>query len=220
MFNNERNRMIANRMNDFLNRNIAHEEIVVNEKFFGVMPEKGDSLENNEDVKPDFYNRAVNGELDGMPEKEIQAEAVVPALEQPAPKMNRVLGSGKSVAVFKGQDEKLFGKGKSGGASSWLSHVKEYAKTHNVSYKQAMKDAKSSYTKSEKPVKAKREPKVKMPKAEKSVKDLPVKSEMRPSGLMGGKKPSSWIAHVKSYAKEHNISYKEALTKSKSSYKK
>jgi hypothetical protein len=39
---------------------------------------------------------------------------------------------------------------------------------------------------------------------------------------MGGgvKKPSSWIEHIKNYAKEHNISYKEAMTKGKASYKK
>ena len=32
--------------------------------------------------------------------------------------------------------------------------------------------------------------------------------------------PSSWIAHVKKYASEHNISYKEALKKAGSTYKK
>ena len=29
----------------------------------------------------------------------------------------------------------------------WIEHVKQYAKTHNVSYKQAMSDAKESYVK-------------------------------------------------------------------------
>ena len=32
-------------------------------------------------------------------------------------------------------------------ANSWIEHVKQYAKSHNVSYKQALKGAKSSYTK-------------------------------------------------------------------------
>ena len=31
---------------------------------------------------------------------------------------------------------------------------------------------------------------------------------------------SGWIAHVKQYAKTHNISYKEALKKASSTYKK
>ena len=35
----------------------------------------------------------------------------------------------------------------------------------------------------------------------------------------GGAKKSSWIAHVKSYAKKHNISYKDALKKAGASYK-
>lgn len=33
-------------------------------------------------------------------------------------------------------------------ANSWITHVKQYAKSHNVSYKTALKNAKSSYTKS------------------------------------------------------------------------
>ena len=32
--------------------------------------------------------------------------------------------------------------------------------------------------------------------------------------------PSTWITHVKIYAKEHNISYREALKKASSTYKK
>ena len=32
--------------------------------------------------------------------------------------------------------------------------------------------------------------------------------------------PSAWISHVKKYAKDNNISYKEALKKASSSYKK
>ena len=32
--------------------------------------------------------------------------------------------------------------------------------------------------------------------------------------------PSAWITHVIAYSKEHNISYKDALKKASSSYKK
>ena len=32
--------------------------------------------------------------------------------------------------------------------------------------------------------------------------------------------PSAWITHVKQYAKTHNISYKDALKKASSTYKK
>jgi L-rhamnose mutarotase len=36
----------------------------------------------------------------------------------------------------------------------------------------------------------------------------------------GKKSPSAWIAHVKAYASEHGIPYKEAMSKAKDSYKK
>ena len=32
-------------------------------------------------------------------------------------------------------------------ASAWIAHVKQYAKTHNISYKDALKKAGSTYTK-------------------------------------------------------------------------
>lgn len=32
-------------------------------------------------------------------------------------------------------------------ASSWIAHVKQYAKTHNISYKDALKKAGSTYNK-------------------------------------------------------------------------
>ena len=32
--------------------------------------------------------------------------------------------------------------------------------------------------------------------------------------------PSAWITHVKAFAKEHNITYREALKKAVSTYKK
>lgn len=39
------------------------------------------------------------------------------------------------------------------------------------------------------------------------------------TGAKGGAKKSSWVDHVKSYAKKHNISYKDALKKAGTSYK-
>jgi hypothetical protein len=35
---------------------------------------------------------------------------------------------------------------------------------------------------------------------------------------VGGKKPSKWIQHVKKYAKENNVSYKDAMKQAKASY--
>ena len=35
-------------------------------------------------------------------------------------------------------------------ASAWIAHVKQYAKTHNISYKDALKKAGSTYNKKSK----------------------------------------------------------------------
>jgi hypothetical protein len=42
------------------------------------------------------------------------------------------------------------------------------------------------------------------------------------AAMSGGKerKPSPWIAHVKAYAAEHGLSYKEAMSQAKSTYRK
>jgi len=42
-----------------------------------------------------------------------------------------------------------------------------------------------------------------------------------PSATSGGAKkaPSAWIQHVKAYAQNNGVSYKEAMTKAKASYK-
>jgi hypothetical protein len=50
--------------------------------------------------------------------------------------------------------------------------------------------------------------------------------DMIESAVMSGgkektvRKPSPWIEHVRSYAKQHNISYKDAMSAAKASYKK
>ena len=250
MFNTSNNEMVANRLNQILHRNISHQEMVDNTKFFGAIEPKGDKLESNEEMTPDFYNRVMNGSVPSMSPK--GAMSPKEALDESPVKsektiegsgsMERKVGSGSGVGVFKGQSEELFGKGKSGGKkSSWIEHIKNYQKIHGVSYKQAMRDSRSSYVSTaSKGKKGKKEkvPKEKVPKLVK-VKDIPtntsniegkpfsgVVSQMRGDDLMGGKmskkqnKPSSWIQHIKKFSKEHNISYKEALTKGKASYKK
>lgn len=240
MFNTSNNEMVANRLNQILHRNISHQEMVDNTKFFGAIEPKGDKLESNEEMTPDFYNRVMNGSVpkEALDESPVKSEKTI----EGSGSMERKVGSGSGVGVFKGQSEELFGKGKSGGKkSSWIEHIKNYQKIHGVSYKQAMRDSRSSYVSTaSKGKKGKKEkvPKEKVPKLVK-VKDIPtntsniegkpfsgVVSQMRGDDLMGGKmskkqsKPSSWITHVKNYSKEHNMSYKEALSKAKATYKK
>ena len=47
--------------------------------------------------------------------------------------------------------------------------------------------------------------------------DIP---EKKGKGRVGGAKTSSWIEHVKAYAKEHGVKYNQAMKDSKMSYKK
>ena len=153
MFNTSNNEMVANRLNQILHRNISHQEMVDNTKFFGAIEPKGDKLESNEEMTPDFYNRVMNGSVPSMSPK--GAMSPKEALDESPVKsektiegsgsMERKVGSG-SVGVFKKQSEELFGKGKSGGKkNSYIEHVKAYQKQHGISFRQAMKDAKSSY---------------------------------------------------------------------------
>jgi hypothetical protein len=48
---------------------------------------------------------------------------------------------------LKKSKKKMSGKGGGKGSSSWIEHVKDYAKNHGCSYKEAMKGAKSTYKK-------------------------------------------------------------------------
>jgi hypothetical protein len=50
-------------------------------------------------------------------------------------------------------------------------------------------------------------------------RDIPEDSGSEQSGSGLFKSKSSWVSHVKSYAKKHRITYKEALSKAKSTYK-
>jgi hypothetical protein len=47
----------------------------------------------------------------------------------------------------------------------------------------------------------------------------PAPKELKPKGS-GKRGPSAWIAHVKAYQKQHNVSYKEAMSQAKGSFKK
>ena len=47
-----------------------------------------------------------------------------------------------------------------------------------------------------------------------------LKNKMKKKGATKKKGTGSWIAHVKAYAKKNGVSYKEAMTKAKASYKK
>jgi hypothetical protein len=53
---------------------------------------------------------------------------------------------GKDLGLLKGKGRKSGGVS-TGGASSWISHVKAYQKKHGVSYKDALKQAKATYRK-------------------------------------------------------------------------
>jgi hypothetical protein len=234
MFNTERNKNIANRMTDYLYKNINHEEMVADVKYFGTLPAKGDNLEINDDISPEVYNKAVNGdslfgELPELAPEDVPSKRVIgsgmDAMEEDKADVKKVdKSTKKAVAVFKGQSEDLFGKGASGGRarsggakpSSWLVFVKEYAKTHGVSYKQAMKDAKTSYASqkgSSKDAMLRPEGMTRGEVKHEVAKPLPVKSQMRPSDLMGGAKgASAWVEHIKKYAKDNGITYGCALS--------
>ena len=60
-----------------------------------------------------------------------------------SPKLQKTL---HAVTNFARVGKQIFGRGLKP-QSSWITHVKEYAKTHNISYKEAMTQAKSTYKK-------------------------------------------------------------------------
>lgn len=100
-------------------------------------------------------------------------------------------------------------------SSAWTSHVKDYAKKHSVSYKEAMTAAKSTYTKATK-TKESKEPKVhesgeaKMPAKRKSKKEEP-KNDMPEVLTKAEKKESLVVKHEK----EKRVGSAEAKGKKK-----
>jgi len=136
----------------------------------------------------------------------------------------------KGVALYEPEEEETFeGNGaplKNKNARTWIEHVLAFRKKHKCSYKEAMVEAKSTYKKGVvKKEPAKKEPVKKEPELRRSLRKATVggaylREQMKPSSFVGGKKTSNWIEHIKKFSKENNISYKEALTQGKASYKK
>lgn len=81
-------------------------------------------------------------------------------------------------------------------SSPWIQHVRNYMNEHNISYKQAMRDSKSTYKKVER------------------------KKPERKTTERNTTSSSPWIQHVLNHMNEHNISYKQAMKESKNTYKK
>jgi hypothetical protein len=57
-------------------------------------------------------------------------------------------------------------------------------------------------------------------RAKKVVKEVKGKVKEELVGAGAKRPPSKWILHVKAYAKDHNVSYKEAMSAARPSYKK
>ena len=112
-------------------------------------------------------------------------------------------------------------------ANPWIEHVKAYAKEHNISYRDAIKESKSSY----KPMTGGKVNRLKKAKkwtgfavdtlgsavdlADKGV-GVAIKAKTLGAGMSGGSNP--WIEHVRAYAKENNISYGCAISEAKKTY--
>jgi len=101
-------------------------------------------------------------------------------------------------------------------AKKWLNFVDD-ALTKGESHASAVKDIAGGKKKINRTKKAK--------KWLNFVDDALTKGEHHASAVKeiagaGKKAPSAWIAHVKAYAAEHGIPYKEAMSKAKDSYKK
>jgi len=51
------------------------------------------------------------------------------------------------------------------------------------------------------------------------ITDMRKEGSIKGKGYKSNKEPSKWIKHVQAYSKKHNISYKDAMAKAKSTYK-
>ena len=116
--------------------------------------------------------------------------------------------------------------------NAWIQHVKAYASQHGVSYRDAIKSAKASYTGGKKYSKEEKkelkhlthdfkkdrvaEPRQKAKKLLAVRKEVAQKEGTTYKKMYGG---SAWIQHVKAYASQHGVSYKEAMSKAKATYK-
>ena len=98
------------------------------------------------------------------------------------------------------------------GASPWIAHVKAYAEKHGIKYGQALKHAGESYHANKASSSA---------KGSKKSKAMGAISGFMSGANTGGKQKRSagaWVAHVKAYASQHGISYKQAMSQAKESY--
>jgi len=208
MYDNEHGRYIKNIIDDILERNVRHEDSV-EEAPFGGVSNGGDEI-NFDEINPDTYHKALVGRtIGGMKPK-------------------------KSVALYEPVDEATFeGEGAPIGnknAKNWISHVQAYRTKHKCSYKDALKGAKSSYTKGSKPVKKEvKKPELEPVEPRRGTRErkpkfkggaLLLREQMKPTSMFGGKRTSSWIQHIQSYSKTHGVSYKEAMSLAKKTYKK
>jgi hypothetical protein len=211
MYKNEHGRKIKSIMDNIILKNARHLDRL-EEVPMGANISSGDKM-NFDEISPEAFHQA---------------------------KMGRKVGGKKSVAVYEPVKEETFeGEGaplKNKNAKTWIEHVKAYQSKHKCSYKQALKGAKSSYSKvgavkvepvKVEPVKVepvkepklRRETRVRKPKVIGGGKLL-LREQMKPTSMFGGGKTSSWIQHVKNYSKTHGCNYKDALSKAKASYKK
>ena len=197
MYDNEYNRKIANMLHNIIRRKIANLDVITeDEKLIGADVGTPHYLEQNDD--PVLHHRMLGGSKKTL---------------------------SKGVALYEPEEEETFeGNGaplKNKNARTWIEHVLAFRKKHKCSYKEAMVEAKSTYKKGV----VKKEPVKKEPELRRSLRKATVggaylREQMKPSSFVGGKKTSNWIQHIKKFSKENNISYKEALTQGKASYKK
>ena len=124
------------------------------------------------------------------------------AIPVPTESMDDDVGSG-----LKPHQPYLTGKG----ASPWIAHVKAYASEHGIKYGQALKHAKESYHAGKASSSA---------KGSKKNKSMGAISAFMSGAKSTGNKRSAgaWVAHVKAYASQHGVSYKQALSQAKESY--
>ena len=207
MYDNEYNRKIANMLHNIIRKKIANLDAIIEDgNMIGADVGTPHYLEQNDD--PVLHHRMLGGSKKTL---------------------------SKGVALYEPEEEETFeGNGaplKNKNARTWIQHVLAFKTKHKCSYKEAMVGAKSTYKKGvvktepvkKEPVKkeeVKKEPELRRSSRKATVGGAYLREQMKPSSFVGGKKTSNWIEHIKKFSKENNISYKEALTQGKASYKK
>lgn len=105
--------------------------------------------------------------------------------------------------------------------SAWVEHVLTYAREHGITYKRALTEAGKSYHHGKKQTKAFQELKE---IGKRATRQEQVEGGVEEEKQSGEPKPktskSAWIEHVKAYAKEHGITYRQALKEAGESFHK